>query len=793
MSAPDSLPDLLGPYRIVRLLGDGASGRVLLAEQSQPARPVALKLLRGVAAGAQGLARFEREAKVLAQLEHPGIARLYAADTADTASGPAPYLAMEYVPGPDLVQYARPLPLRERMALLVQVCRAVHFAHTRGVIHRDLKPANILVDALGAPKVLDFGIARVLDPEAETQLTRLGEVLGTLPYMSWEQLGGEAAALDPRSDVYALGVIGYELVAQARPYPPLSTPSLTAVLAQRRKEVPRRLGERQPEARGDLDTIIHKAMAFEARDRYESAAELAGDLQRWLEHRPIEARPPTATYVLSRFVRRHRALSVTAGLALALLLAATGVSLHFAQAEKAARARAEARSAELAAVNRLLEDTLGAANPENNTPGSARTLLEVLSQGETTLQRDRSVPPGVAAQVFKTLGSTWHGLEQYDRAAAALDQAQSALARLPADDPSAGLLALEVAALKGIVQVARGETGPGEAQLKAVLAKLPPATGEAQALRMAVYGRYADSLLGRAAFDEVIALLQDVVRESRETLGAAHVHTLFNRGRFAYARRLSGDPRGAETELAVLLPQVQATFGPDNGLTLLLQGEQALCWLQTERYVEAAAGFRALLARNLTLYGESGQSTMASRGNLVNALVQLKQFDEARVLAEQNYRLVMSRFGVAHFETHMAGRNYARVLEDAGAAAEAERLYRAAVRGLRVAGGENHPEAFRAVNDLGVFLVLQQRAPEAVELYAEMHPRAVRAFGLDSANTVAWDANWGRALHAAGRHAEAVTVLERVIPGLERHYGAESSRTVKARERLAASRAALAS
>ncbi len=781
----------LGAYTLLRRLGEGASGTVWLATQAEPQREVAIKLLHE---GSRSMrARFAREAQLLAMLEHPGIARLYAADIADGPEGPQPYLAMEYLPGRNLLLHARDLPLRSRIGLLVTVCRAVHHAHSRGVIHRDLKPANILVDAFGTPKVLDFGIAHLMDAAdgRDGGVTRHGEVLGTLPYMSWEQIGGAAGARDPRCDVFALGVIGYELVCGQRPWGDPAAAGLAAVLEQRRLPPPR-LGLRQPEARGDLETILHKAIAHALEDRYDSAADLAGDLQRWLDYRPIEARPLTPAYALARFVRRHRGYSIAAGVVVASLAVSSVVSLRYAWAELAARSEVESRSEELRAVNRLLEDTLAGASPESQTPASARTLLEVLANGESVLAQDRSVPPQVAAQVLKTIGSTWHGLEQYERARTALATAKGQLDRMPQRVGAPALLALEIRALDALARMALGDVEPATAELRAVLDQLPPQPGgEAQRLRMSVYGRYADALLGRAAYDEVIALLGDIAAESAATLGVDDVQTLFNAGRLAYARRLAGQPAAALGDLQTLVPRLLRVFGPDNSLTLLMQNEQGLCWLATEKFAEAEAAFRTVLATDARLFGEAGNDTLAARGNLIGTLIQQKRWDDAAQLAELNHQLVIGRFGAEHYESPMAGRNRARVLEQAGRPAEAEALYRAAIDGIPRQVGPRHPEAFRARNDYGVFLIEQQRAPEAVSLYAAMHPQAVEAFGEDNANTAAWDGNWARALHAAGRMKDTAQLLRRVLPLLEKHYGADSSRVIKARARLADAEAAL--
>ena len=228
-SVPETtLPAKIGPYRIRGLLGEGASGRVYLAAESDPPREVALKVLRAASLPAEAQLRFRREAELLARLEHPAIARLYAAGVADTEAGPLPWLAMERVQGRELLDYARSqsLSIERKLALLAEIGRAVHYAHSRGVVHRDLKPANILVDADGHPHVLDFGVSHMVREDAA--MTVDGQVLGTVPYMSTEQLAGSRTAGDPRSDVYALGVIAYELLSGVLPYPGLSKSTVLA-------------------------------------------------------------------------------------------------------------------------------------------------------------------------------------------------------------------------------------------------------------------------------------------------------------------------------------------------------------------------------------------------------------------------------------------------------------------------------------------------------------------------------------------------------------------------------------
>jgi WD40 repeat protein/predicted Ser/Thr protein kinase len=336
----------VGNYRILGRIGEGGMGAVYEAEQDNPRRPVALKVIRSGLASPALLTRFRHEAQILGRLHHPGIAQIYEAGVA--ADG-QPFFAMEFIRGLPLDEYARQRAptLRARVELLARVCDAVQHAHDQGVIHRDLKPGNILVDESGQPKVLDFGVARATDADLLTGagLTRTGQLLGTPNYMSPEQVTADPAAIDHRADVYALGVILFELLAHRPPYQLEGRP-LAEVARLILEEEPPRLGSVHPELRGDVETIVAKALAKEPARRYPSAAELAADLRRWLAHEPIQARPTSALYHLRRFARRHTGLvgGVVATVA-ALVLGLVATTL-FAVGEARQRRQADDKTRE---------------------------------------------------------------------------------------------------------------------------------------------------------------------------------------------------------------------------------------------------------------------------------------------------------------------------------------------------------------------------------------------------------------------------------------------------------------
>lgn len=372
------MPERIGHYRIIRECGHGGMGVVYEAEQDSPSRRVALKVVRTGVVGRGLLRRFHRESEVLGRLQHPGIGQIFEAGSFDVGEGGQPFFAMEYVEGSSLIEHATTLELdvRGRLALFLRVCEAVHYAHQMGVIHRDLKPDNVLVDIEGHPKVLDFGIARMTDSDVQftTMRTDAGQLIGTLQYMSPEQTTGDSRELDTRSDVYALGVMLFELLSERLPHD-LRNRSIPESVLVIRQDEPKRLSAVSPALRGDLDTIVGKCLEKEPGRRYASAADLAEDIRRHLRDEPITAQPPSAMYQLRKFALRNRALvggilatilTLVAGIIVASAFAVRASRLAEISARNEATALAQAYRAEIVAAQALIE----------TDPAEARIRLE---------------------------------------------------------------------------------------------------------------------------------------------------------------------------------------------------------------------------------------------------------------------------------------------------------------------------------------------------------------------------------------------------------------------------------
>ncbi len=374
----------IGGCRVLRHLGSGGMGVVYEAEQLHPHRQVAIKILRPGIDNKSLLARIKHEAELLGRLCHPGIARIYGSGSFDDGHGGVPYFIME------LIEHALPitdyadahqLDTRQRIELIKMVCESIHHGHERGVIHRDLKPGNILVDEHGVPRVIDFGVATT-DAEADspiTQLTRQGQMIGTLQYMSPEQVDSKQHNVDARTDVYGLGCVLYELLA-GRPPIDLDGRPLHEVVRAICDTAPQPLALTDRMLRGDLETICGTAMSKEPSRRYQSAAALQNDLQRHLRFEPIMARPPSMLYLTGRFVRRHRTPVALATVLIAVLSTTLIMVSSSLARETARRHRAEHEHNRVKQVLATIGDSLDSIDHPKDGEAPLLAMLEEMTR-----------------------------------------------------------------------------------------------------------------------------------------------------------------------------------------------------------------------------------------------------------------------------------------------------------------------------------------------------------------------------------------------------------------------------
>ncbi|MEO1006949.1 MAG: serine/threonine-protein kinase [Planctomycetota bacterium] len=515
----DALPagTIVGGFEIVRVIGSGAMGVVYEARQRTPERAVALKIVRGGAVSPSVHQRFEQESIALARLQHPGIAAVFGAGV-DQESG-APYVAMELVRGIALDAWAGDgaTSLRDRCAMLTGIADAVQHAHQRGVIHRDLKPGNILVDGEGTPKILDFGIARLTgdDTEASTLRTLPGQVIGTLAYMSPEQAAGDPDAIDARTDVYALGALGYELLSGQLPID-VRDASLPGALRAIQDDQPRRLGLLDRRLRGDAETIIATAIDKDPERRYASAAAFADDLRRMLRDEPIAARPATTLYQLRKFAQRRKGPVIAAGVIAATLVLGTGVSVAFGVQAGRQRGLAEQRFEDVRAIaNTMLFDLHDALE---TVPGAVDARRQLVATGLAYLDRlaqDAGEDPALLEELAEAyfrigdiqgnphranLGDAEAALQSY---ATSIELRRRLATITPSDASTVALARTQLAAAETLASTTRA--GELSAQLRIAIETIEGvATPEAEGLRVTAEQRLGTALINMGQPDDAI-------------------------------------------------------------------------------------------------------------------------------------------------------------------------------------------------------------------------------------------------------------------------------------------------
>lgn len=401
------VPPVIGQYRVQSLVGEGGMGRVYEALQESPRRRVALKVVRPELESAAVARRFEREADILGALRHPAIAQIIEAGSFEHMGRTRRFFAMEFVEGEPLLKHAqsRDLSISDRLSLLARVADGVEHAHLHGVVHRDLKPSNILVDASGQVKILDFGVARLIAPDEHdeavanrtTHLTNAGQIVGTIAYMSPEQLSGDSR-IDARTDVWSLGVLAHELFTGKTPH---DTTGVSLMEAARRvsERDATRLSTIRRDLRGDVETMVAKCLEKDPSRRYPSAGALAADIRRYLDDQPITARRPSSIYQLSKFARRNRGL--VAGLSLAGVALLLGTALASWQAMEASKAKR--------AANKEASDATDARAEAQHEAARAASVAEVLFETFTTPIASRS--KGKEITVREALEETANRLE----------------------------------------------------------------------------------------------------------------------------------------------------------------------------------------------------------------------------------------------------------------------------------------------------------------------------------------------------------------------------------------------
>lgn len=754
----------VGPYQILRQIGHGGMGAVYLAEhrEEQFQHQVALKLIRPGSSRDDLHRRFLNERQILAHLQHPNIARLLDAGVTETGQ---PYFAMEYVDGVPLDQYCDDhcLEVGQRLRFFCAVCEAVHYAHQNLVVHRDLKPSNILVTQAGEIKLLDFGIAKLLVPEESTlapSLTRTGMWVMTPEYASPEQVRGET--ITTASDVYALGVILYELLTGHRPYQmtALSPSQIERVICEtiparpstavsQVEELPGSEGTTQaitPEevgqARntpveklrrrlsGDLDTIVLKALQKEPIRRYASVEQFMGDILRHLEGLPVLARPDTFAYRASKFVKRHRVGVGATGLMMAILIG--GVVAVGWQARIASQERDRARLGEAKAeeVSAFLIDLFRVADP-SEVLGDTITAREILDKGSAQVKEELAEQPAVQATMMDVMGQVYQGLGLYGEAAPLLEEA----------------LAIRRDLLKS--------ASPEVAQSLSNVARLRYDTGD----HPAAESLYRESLaIRRALYQEPHADLATTLHDLAGLLGEVGTHEeaeALYREALAMYRSVHGDQHPEVASALFGLATLLHTRGDFDGAEQLFREAVVIYQgLPTETpHPLAAASLQAL-----------GQLRSFRR-----------DFEEAEPLLREALAMRRVLYGSEHPEVLQSMRSLAVLLHNNGDSQQAEPLFREALNKSRGVYLGDHVYVRSALQGLGGVLRALGHYEEAEPLLQEVVTMSYRKYGDHHAFILVGLLHWAECLYLMGHYDVAEMRYREALAMGNQLYGEEHS------------------
>ncbi|MEE8154216.1 MAG: serine/threonine-protein kinase [Phycisphaerales bacterium] len=793
-------------YHLKRAIGAGGMGAVYEAVQERPHRTVAVKVMNRGLRSRSSARRFEYESQILGRLRHPGIAQVFEAGTFKDNDESVPYFAMEYIPGARTIsEYAKSTNLgtRERIELFIKVCHAVHHGHQKGVIHRDLKPANILVDGNGEPKIIDFGVACSTDSDmaVTTLQTDVGQLIGTLQYMSPEQCAADPHDLDTRSDIYALGVVLFELLTDQLPYDVTKSPVHEAVQAVR-EATPIRPSTIDRTLRGDLETITLKALEKDRERRYASAVDLAQDLRRFLNHEPIQARPPSAMYHLHRFVRRNRPMAFAAAAIVVVLVG--GIVTTSRQAviaddarqlaeqardeEADQRAKAETDKARKEAVYEFMHEMITgeATGDPALTAVELRglTVSEMVHRAAATIDGEFPDQPLVEAEVrYMILGmyykfGDYHLAEPHAREMVAIRERE-----LGEDDPET-LVAVNI--LAEMVQYQHGRNAEAARLYRRVLDSRHRVLGEEHYLTVEAMGNLGLMLQEDGRAKEAEPLHRRAVEGNRRIFGDESQETLTSMNNLALALSRQGKLADAEPLYKRTLEIGRRTAGNEGSISKI--NNLAWHYLDMGKPTEAEPLFRELLDLSRRVHGETHPRIVLSTDSLATALRMMDRFDEGERLLRQTLDTVRDQLGNEHPTTLLGMNRLALLLQKAEKAqkyAEAEPLLREALEIRLRTQGDHNPATANAMHNLAMQLRWQGDLAaseplfdQAIELYRQIG-------GEEHWGTLHALDNYAGLLGDLDRPAEAEEVCRQVLEVRQRVLGDEDPATLLSMSRLA--------
>jgi serine/threonine protein kinase len=761
-AAMGSLPDAIGNYLVVGVLGTGGMATVFEAVQEHPKRRVALKVMNQFMLSANDRARFGFETEVLARLHHPAIAQIYEAGAACVGSTtPSPFFAMELVADASAItEYAKnkKLDLHSRLEMFSIVCDAVHHGHQHGVIHRDIKPANVLVDGEGRPKVIDFGIAKMANSRSEvttakaaTAVTERHQLIGTLNSMSPEQCDS-SQDVDIRTDVYSLGVLLYQLITGKKPHD-FSNCSLPEAIQMIAEVEPAKPSSTIPEAAGDLDAIVALAMRKDREQRYASAAALSADIRRYLTHQPIEARLPSKFEVARKFFRRNRPLSYASLAAVVSLVVASLASVRLAYVEYRARQAAEQRQQQLETVTEFQESLLRGIDVVK----MGDQLKQAYQEGLRTTTADLGeVDPSIQNQLERLTDKlNYTSLAVRALKESVLQHYLDSIRSRFAEEP-----VLQSQLLQRLAQTMHelGLHNEAEGVLRETLEIRRRVLGDEHEETLLTLHALGSQLSFLRRHEDAVVLLREAYAGRTKRFGADHVNTLRTGTTLGGALRYQGQLTEAEEIWQRTLKSQQRVLGHDHDETLRTLNNMGVVYATQGRLDEAEVCWREVLERRQRTLGENHAATRGVLGNLCMLLQDQGKADElGRLLPLLERGLAADRreFGDLHSNTLLTMGQLAALLTASEEFARAERLHREFLAGREQTLGFENSKTLLARFALAENLFLQGQLDESIPLTEAVLTVQRRNIGAEHEETIDSLSLLGRSFHRLGAFEEA--------------------------------------
>lgn len=782
--------DMCGPYKLVRQIGEGGFGLVWLAVQERPLkRTVAVKVIKAGMDSIEVLARFDAEKQALARMDHPNIAKVLDAGMTDLGR---PYFVMELVAGENITCYCHKngIGLKERLRLFSDVCSALNHAHQKGVIHRDIKPSNVIVtevDSRPVAKVIDFGIAKAIEGHLtdHSLRTRLEQWIGTPAYMSPEQAGLGSTDVDTRSDIYALGVLLYELITGVAPFdsdtlmkagyeemrrmirevePPRPSVRISSI---HREAATTRSGHQAPAhpamkcISSELDWIVMKAIEKAKERRYESVAELASDVTRYLSDKPVEARPPSTWYLMSKFVRRHRRAMVISVLLFVVLITSAIFSLWQAAQARQSRDLATARLVEAVrernakdaalqdaeAVSGLFTDVIRRPSPEID--GRTVTMVEALEGTLRKLNEDYVGNPKRHAMLLHVLAETYENLGIMDKSIEIRHKALDVLKSLGETSMQESLETAE-AIVSRLGHVGKYREA---AQLAAeVFQQLEVNHGRNNPASMRMLAALAQNTFRAGDYPKAIDLQESLVRQMAESMPKDHPHVADAHATLLAFCCDSGDTQ-RENQLSQefrLLPRTVRRSSVQQVDVVALKNE-----LEKRREI---------LIRYENDLGKTNTKTIAARMQVASSLAELGYHKEAVDTQVEVVNLCKVTYGETHPRTLEAIEQCLGVCNQFSEWDVAMKMRQEAAMIRKETLGLNHYESLCFHGHRLFALSLINRADEGLQLGEEFLPQIRQVMGPNSRAYYHYSCNYARCLAVAGRSKDAIAVLAKSSP-----------------------------